>query len=259
MKALQICFGFLLACLLIGCDSEKPFEEVIVVPNFCDSTGILKKDLYAEIRLFGGGGNDWQIIIEDSTRIAEVYNEWSLFPCKKIPDSLKLNGLELIVSYLDKSKRIKSGELVRSGEITSIKRVKDFPDDDPRNGENISTLYVKDKEDRNVYFDQGLIFRNDMEWSQFLTAHPGAAASREVDFNKFTLVAQPVAHAGCGWLYKRSFIQTGPHVFVYKVRAEIYGGCQAGHRTYHWVTVPKILSEDTVIFKFDPVFHYWPS
>ena len=104
-----------------------------------------------------------------------------------------------------------------------------------------------------------MVFRSNIEWSQFLDSHPDAVPSREVDFNKFTLVAQPITHAGCGWLYKRNFIQTGPHEFVYKVRAEIYGGCQAGQRTYHWVTVPKILPEDTVIFEFEPIFHHWPS
>jgi len=261
MKALLPYLILLLPFSFFSCDNEKPFEEGDLKPkqNFCDSTGILKKDLYAEIRLFGGGGSDWQIIIEDTIRIAEVFNEWSLFPCKKIPDSLRLNGLPLTVSYLDKSKRLADGELIRSAEIVTVKRINDFPNEDPRNGKNMSTLYVTDKDGENLYFEKELIFRNSVEWNQFLSAYPGASASQKVDFSKFMLLAQVAPHGGCGWFYRRSFTQTGPHEFVYKVRAEIYGGCQAGQRTYHWVMVPKILPEDTVIFKFDPVFHYWPS
>jgi hypothetical protein len=44
----------LLTFSFFNCDNEKSFEEgeLKLKQNFCDSTGILKKDLYAEIRLF---------------------------------------------------------------------------------------------------------------------------------------------------------------------------------------------------------------
>jgi hypothetical protein len=247
-------------CFLIGCDGDKPLEEIDppIKPNLCDSVGILKEGLHAIVH--NRDGFSWDFYIEDSVRVAEFYRLWYPYPCMPVPDSLRIPGLELIISYRDKTDWINDTTLVMQGELVSAKRINDFPEEDPRNGENMGTFYVKDnKAGRDLYIEKGLVFRNENEWNEFLKLHPDAMPSRQVDFDKYTLVAQAVSHAGCGWIYKRSFNQTADHQFVYKLKAEIYGNCQAGHRTYHWVTIPKISPEDMVVFEFEPIFYYWPS
>ena len=258
MKTLIPLFILLSFFLLNSCDTEKPFDEIDpeIIPNFCDSTGTLKVNQYAEA--YNLISNEWQLRIGDSARIANDF--WLFRPliCKGLPDSLKEHELELIISYLDRS-RIGETGLVSAIDLLSARRIVDFPEEDPRNSENMSTFYVKNDKGKNVFFENNLIFRNNSEWNEFLVAHPEAIPSRKIDFERYLLVAQSITHGGCGWTYKRSFNKTGEHKFVYKIKAEIYGGCQAGQRTYHWVTVPKVSEEDTVLFEFVSNFHPWPS
>ncbi len=261
-KVLDVVFSFLFIFSFFNCDNEKPFEEVnpeVIEPNLCDSVGVIKQNLYAEVWNSTGLGNEWQVRIGDSARIAEFYGEWVLFPCKNLPDTLKKDGLELIISYSDKSRVLKDKGLVRSAELLTIKRIKDFPDEDPRNEENMATFLIENVNPYDTIKDSSFVFRSESDWNKFLASRPWATPSRKIDFKKYTLIGQRVVHGGCGWIFKRSFDLIAPHQYVYKVSAEIYGGCQVGIVKYHWVTVPKILAEDTVIFKFEPSFHPWPS
>jgi hypothetical protein len=106
----------------------------------------------------------------------------------------------LIVSYLDKSRVVKDKGLLISAELLTIKRINDFPDEDPRNSKNMSTFYVKNDKGKNLFFDGNLIFRNESRWNEFLAAHPEAIPSRKIDFDKYLLVAQSISHGGCGWI-----------------------------------------------------------
>ncbi|MEK6780222.1 MAG: hypothetical protein AABY93_00850 [Bacteroidota bacterium] len=254
MKTLLLCFVFLSYCFLVGCNNEKTLEEIdplVIEPNLCDSSGVLKTKLYAEVWV--GSVSGWTVVIADSARIAE-FGGWLPFLCPSLPDSLWQNGLELVISYLDKSRVLDDQGLISIAELLSIKRISDFPEEDPRNGENMSTFYLMDNEGKNVLIDKGLVFRNENEWNEFLDSQPGAIPSRKVDFEKYTLVAQAVRHGGCGWIYKRSFGEIGPHEYKYKISAEIYGGCQVLITKFHWVTVPKISETDIVVFEFEEKF-----
>lgn len=254
MKTLLLCFVFLSYCFLIGCDNEKPLEEIdplVIEPNLCDSSGVLKMKLYAEVWI--GWDSEWKVIIGDSARIAD-YGGWVPFLCPSLPDSLRQNGLELIISYSDKSRVLGDQGLISRAELLSIKRISDFPEEDPRNEENMGTFYLKDNEGKNILIDKGLVFRNENEWTEFLDSQPGAIPSRKVDFEKYTLVAQAVRHGGCAWIYKRSFDEIGPHEYKYKISAEIYGGCKVLITKFHWVTVPKISETDIVVFEFEEKF-----
>jgi hypothetical protein len=251
MKTSLLCFVFLSCCFFVGCNYEKTLEEIdplVTDPNLCDSSGVLKTKLYAEV-----WANEWKLRIGDSARLAE-FGGWVPFLCPSLPDSLRQNGLELIISYSDKSRVLGDQGLISTAELLSIKKISDFPEEDPRNGENMSTFYLKDNEGKNVLIDNSLVFRNENEWTEFLGSQPGAIPSRKVDFEKYTLVAQTVRHGGCAWMFKRSFDKIGTREYKYKISAEIYGGCKVLITKFHWVTVPKISETDTVVFEFEEKF-----
>lgn len=247
----------MLPCFLVNCDNEKPLEEIVIEPDVCDSIGILKEGLHATVH--NRDGVSWDFYIEDSVRISEFYRLWYPYPCLPVPDSLREGGLELIISYRDKTVWLDKTKIIMQGELITARRINDFPEEDPRNGENMGTFFVKNVNPYDTIRDSTFVFRNESDWNKFLALRPWASPSRKIDFNKYTLLSQRVVHGGCGWIFKRSFDQIAPHQYVYKVSAEIYGGCQVGIVNYHWVTVPKIQPEDTVLFKFEPVFHFWPS
>ena len=233
---------------------EKTDHSLDEKANFCDSTGILKSDLFAEV-FHLMGDEEWILRIADSARIAQYTWMWRPAICDGIPDSLKQHGLELVVSYTDKSRLIGDTALYLFGELLSVKSIMDFPEEDPRNSENMGTFYVKNIDGSDFFIDAGVVFRTEAEWNEFLLAHPNVAVSREIDFETQLLVGQVVSHGGCGWIYRRSFEDIGSGQFIYKVTAEIYGNCQAMQRTYHWVTVPKTDSDKSVLFEFEEILH----
>lgn len=240
---------------LASCGYEETLGSFDPESTFCDSSGVLKTNMHAMVDRDFTGGDDWILRIEDSVRIAEYFRLWKPHICGGLPDSLKELDLELIVSYVDKSRWHNDTALYMAAELVDIKAVNDVPEQDPRNQNNMETIFVKKADGTNLSIDSGIVITSQESWSEFLTTHPGAVLSREVNFDLRTLVAQPVSHGGCGWIYRRSFERIGQQLYRYKVRAETYRGCQAMQRTYHWVTVPSISEQDSVIFEFEEINH----
>lgn len=282
MKFSIQCFCFLGLFLLAACDNDGLMspETTPTQPTtmeireaICDSaSGVVKTDLYAQI--YNLLDEDWIFQVADSALLEKRNSLYLLdYICQDVPDTLRQHGLELLITYVDKSQEVGDTSLYLVGELLTAKLIDDFPFDDPRNGVDMATVHVKEtdgddlfvyagpvicKEElvgRNLYTQSGLVFNAEFGWQQFLSNLPEEATStRMIDFESRTLLFQHVSHGGCGWLYKRSFTQLGLHLYEYRIAADVYGGCQAMQRTQHWVTVPKLSTEDSVVFVFEEIF-----
>lgn len=253
LPAILLTIVFMWGC---GEDDLDPSEETPdeIVAALCDSAGTVKTGLVAEV--YNLIDDEWMLRIADSVKVAEYVWLWQSTICNGVPDSLKEHGLELLIDYADKSKVINDTSLYMVGELLKVRRIGNYPEEDPRNAIGMATFYLKDANGNDLYIEKGMAFTSQNEWSQFLAMNPGVYPSRTVDFDTHTLLAQPVTHGGCGWLYKRQLVasdETSQVKFV--VMANIYGQCQAMQRTYHWVTVPKINPGTQVLFEFVEEYH----
>ncbi|WP_416864107.1 MAG: hypothetical protein ACMVP2_15045 [Imperialibacter sp.] len=230
---------------------EQDQDSVNVVAEQCLHSGELKQDLYAIVsNIPDGGGFIYKPGIVDTTRMRQYVGAWMPYVCNGFPDSLKQEGLELLVTISDKT----VGETslsVSTIDLVEVALLKDQLDKDPRNGDGVSTADINISQVKGPFYT-GYVINSTSEW-EAVSQQTGATMGGLVDFESQTLLGYKIMVGGCwpgGHFEFRRFIQDAEHQFRLHIGVRSYGLCQVGYARWHWVTVDKLTPEDEVEFSY---------
>ncbi|MEQ8532706.1 MAG: hypothetical protein RIB86_12710, partial [Imperialibacter sp.] len=178
---------------------------------------------------------------------------WMPYVCNGFPDSLKQEGMQLLVTISDKT----VGETslsVSTIDLVEVTLLKDQLDKDPRNGDGVSTADINISQVKGPFYT-GYVINSTSEW-EAVSQQTGATMGAPVDFESQTLLGYKIMVGGCwpgGHVEFRRFIQDAEHQFRLDINVKNYGLCQVGYARWHWVTVDKLTPEDEVEFSYKQV------
>jgi hypothetical protein len=231
-------------------NGEQDQDSVNVVAEQCLHSGELKRDLYAIVSIVPDGGFSYKPGIVDTTRMRQYLGAWMPYVCNGFPDSLKQEGLELLVTISDKT--VDDTNLsVSTIDLVEVALLKDKLDKDPRNSDGVSTADINISPIKGSFYT-GYVINSTSEW-EAVSQQTGATMGAPVDFDSQTLLGYKIMVGGCwpgGHFALRQFVKEADHQFRLHIAVRSYGLCQVGYARWHWVTVDKLTPEDEVEFSY---------